>query len=274
MSKSVRVGAVALMLLSTAALGLPQEPPVAYERLLLPVVVSSALPGEYGSSWLTQVTITNGAAEPVSIFPYGVSNVCSACPQQPMTPAKRTFFAMVPVDRTYDRGTFLYVDRAHLSDVQITLMLKEMSRPDTWGTALPVVMEESFSQATIHLNEIPTTTQFRTTIRIYGLEPLDQTAVRLQLYGCGDALQPAPFEDPLLGETEFVLSIPAAPILQPTLFPAYLELRGTDVIGPAANFSRVRLALTPLTPGKRIWAFASVVDNVTQQVTILTPSGR
>jgi hypothetical protein len=93
---------------------------------------------------------------------------------------------------------------------------------------------------------------FRTTLRVYGLEAGDVRIELLPWY--------APQSDAFVTRT-IALSAPQDP------FPAFAQLDLQREF-PSIQDGAVRIRITPLGP--RVWAFATVTQNQTNEVTVIT----
>ena len=246
-----------------------------YARVLLPIVLKEPLSGDQGSLWTTEFSLTNTAQVGVNVFPYSTNTTCGEC-SPPAIPPGSSLRLPVVTDVSPLRGTFLYIDRAHLQDVHLSLRVRDLSRAtESWGTSLPIVGEERFVSDTLTIVDIPTGAQFRQTLRIYGLDGSDPTPVQIKLYGRDEsATDPAAArKDVLLGQMNTVLAIdPTQVFLVNKDRPAFAEIRSLNAIADITGYKRIRIDVAPLATAKRIWAFVSVTANSTQHVTILEPS--
>jgi hypothetical protein len=247
---------------------------VQYTRVLVPVVIGTPTPGALGSMWTTEFVITNSAPASVSVFPLFLGGVtCDACTGSVLSP-NSTARPFIQTDVPGNRGTFLYVDRGLVTQVAMSLRVRDLSRAlETYGTSIPVVQEDRFVARTLTINDIPATSEFRQTLRIYGLDTGDATPVIVRLFGRRPASSDNPFGetvDVLLGERMFILSTVPSPSTYPTR-PAFLEIGGLDPLGGAQGYPTTRIDVIPASEGKRLWAFVSVTNNTTQHVTALEP---
>lgn len=247
---------------------------VTYDRVLLPMVLESPLPGANGSLWVTALTITNTATEAVSVFPYFGTQTCDGC-STPLLAANSSVSPFLAIAPGRALGNFLYVDDAHRQDVKVSLRARDLSRASmTWGTTMPVVPDEAF-RSHVTVTDIPVSMAFRQTIRIYGSDALDPTPVRVTMYGRSvDAANPTTAtQDVILGNRDLILQTnPDQAFLEYPAWPSYLEFGGLGSIGSTNGFDTVRLDFVSLATGKRIWAFVSVTNNETQHVTVLQPN--
>lgn len=261
---------IVALFVATAVHG--QMPGLIYERLLLPTVIGQPELGLFGSQWVTIATLTNTAQVPVSVYPYAIGNGGVEPNFTPPLSPNTTIRPTLVGDRPGYRGTFLFVDRAHISDVSLVLRARDLSRASsTYGTAMPVVPEEEFTNGTVSLNDIPVDTNFRSTLRVYSLDSSRATTVRLTLYGV--TIDPVePHADTSLGTVELRLrdlstSLPANTVA----IPGFLEVVNVDEIMPS-SFRQLRIDVQPVDGASRIWAFVTVTHNDTQHVTVIAPS--
>jgi hypothetical protein len=244
-----------------------------YERVLLPVYVNpnNPRPGINGSLWITRVTITNRANAQVSVYPYVQAVICCGGGVWPPILPNSSFSPLEVPFASDTRGPFVYVDRAYIDDVQITLRTQDVSREaETLGTVIPVARETDFTGKTFTLNDIPVSDQFRQTLRVYGFDAEDATPIRLQLYGLAEVSEPHG-SDELLGQFDIQLRPSTFDKVSRPPYPAYLEITNLGLIGSTKAYARVRVDVAPLVPDRKLWAFASITHNQTQHVTIITP---
>ena len=74
----------------------------------------------------------------------------------------------------------------------------------------------------------------------------------------------------LLSEQTLPLMVPPSGIRE--FVPDYLQVNLDQ--SAYAPWQRIMLEIVPATEGMRIWSFASVTNNVTQQITTITPQPR
>lgn len=259
---------VALAFLPAASV-VAQEAGVDYTRVLLPIVSPAPTPGLNGSAWVTMLSILNNNDVPVSVYPYRYTDTfCTGC-GVPRMPPGITFSPDVGADSPQQHGAFLFVDSRFINSIQITLRAHDLSRDATsFGTLLPVVREASFRRDRISLTNLPVTSTFRYTIRVYSLGSLTPASARIRVYGLHPEQKLAQIPDAKLGEVTLALTPPASPA---SFRPAYLELSGVNSFAGTQNYDSIRVDVEPVESGVLLWAFASVTNNTTQQVTIIEP---
>lgn len=170
----------------------------------------------------------------------------------------------------------MYVAREGAQDVQFALRVRDLSRQsESWGAEVPVVRERDYRTSTFDLVDVPLLSSFRPTIRVYDVDPDRGAAqVRIRIYGTTHRTMPfEPFPnaappDKLVFETtrDFSYTAIGTGVLN---YPGYFEL--ADIRSLAPGFATARIEIEPLTQGHRYWAMASITNNDTQQVTLVTP---
>ena len=223
----------------------------AEERVLLPVHVD--IQGAFGSRFATDLAIHNFSE--VDAVVRGVDVFCplSGCvdpdPNLSGIPAGRTVDDFSPAGSP---GRILLVpDNAQL---EYALRARDYSRDEfSAGVDIPVVPERAFiSRPFSLLNVFSGDFQFRSHLRIYGLA---QTAVlvRFVRQSGGEVLH----------EQIVELSTPDS-----EFDPAFYEI--TQL--PLSGLTPYRIELSSLSPDQPIWAFVSMTNNITQEITLATPS--
>ena len=247
-------------------------------RFLLPVS-DGRVPGALGSLWKAELVAHNHSNSSVV-----VSECCCAIPEGCGShSANSTFFPGLFRLNPND-GAFMYVSDP--AAVTFSLRIRDVSRDsETWGTSIPVVPPWGAFTSTLHLIDVTVDSRFRSALRIYDFDSLgpDSTQVRVRIYDmCG--LSPIDVHcstTPLVDQTMSLVprettTTPSRPamIMLPDLvaaFPVLSRVKPTILAGsdrPAA----VRIEIDPITAGLRFWAFASVTNNATQQVTVIAPN--
>lgn len=236
---------VALLAMSSAGSAAAQNPNI-FERVLVPISVS-LLPGAYGTIWSTELWYRNNSNLPVVVIPLAVSDYVPTIGLTVPLPIG-SFPAHAP-------GQILYVSRAGGDEVQFDLRLFNRADPQgAWGTKLPVVRESEFADV-VSLINIPTGAEFRSALRVYGLPDgsVSGETVRVRIYAYDEQLM-VDVDMPLKGVPRYGAIL--------SLTDSFPELRQVD---------RVRVHAELRSGGAKIWAFASVVANSTQSVSIVTP---
>lgn len=265
-SRRLKVFLVALL---TAGALVAQTP--TYEKILLPVVANEPLHGAFGSSWTTDIWVLNMGPGLLGVG--GIAWTCflpECADPAALTPGV-TFRPRVLDPEEGLQGTFVH-PVAGLSDrLSFGLRFRDTSRPSqTWGTELPAVREAAFRSDKVSLIDIPLTAGFRQVLRIYELDGEEREAlVRVRMYRLRlENREPNGTPDQLLGQAVVGLRFPP---IRPDAHPGYAAVSDLSTIAPLGNAERVRLEIEPVTPGLRLWAFVTIVNNETQHATVITP---
>jgi hypothetical protein len=223
----------------------------AFERVLVPIFMPPVR-GPFGSEFRTLVYATNSSNRPGErALLYGLDTTCflalpvvgpedarvldpgETLELQPDCSTGPAIFFMVPKP-TADRVTF----NARVFDTSRGVL--------THGTEIPIVRPNEFKNGRLVLVAVPLDERFRNTLRIYSDRPTTVT-VTYQA-----EVRTVPLQ---AGRTPFE--------------PAYAALgnfpRQTPNIEPLAN---VRIEAPDGVP---IWAFVSVTNNTSQEITIVSP---
>ncbi|MEO8218357.1 MAG: hypothetical protein ABI718_14850 [Acidobacteriota bacterium] len=235
---------------------------IVYKRFLLPTVLPpEGVPGSFGSLWKTSLLMRNDADEAVSITYYAWGCTIGLCPPPPPTPKGLTFhpriYGLAPA-----YGVWMRVDERFADQVHFELRVQDQTRQSAhFGTDIPVVAEDHFA-STVSLLGIPVTADFRVLLRIYGTRP---GRVRLRYYRINPVLD-LPFGADVLLRTDEVPLIKPPENFSPDIDPdtAVVPLTGL-------NADQATVAIDALD-GQRIWGYASITHNETQNVTLITPN--
>ncbi|HEX6085518.1 MAG TPA: IPT/TIG domain-containing protein [Thermoanaerobaculia bacterium] len=241
-----------------------------YEQYLVPIT-GETLPGAHGSLWKGELTLFNGSTYRAAILgPFDAAT--RLAPPEPVhvsVDAGATIKpALLPSGST--AGAFIYVPRPADPRVRTSLRIRDLSHnAGNWGTEIPIVASDEFTSS-VTLLDIPTDARFRATLRLYQRGPFGGLTSRVRVYVPERAEPVAQF--PLRSHAPFPPD-PNDPFL---FYPAYAQLDLlTDAVRAAGPVIRVEVdtgvgvATTP--PPPLIWAFVSVTNNETQQVTVMTP---
>jgi hypothetical protein len=249
------------------------ESAIEYEKVLLPIVLSQQLPGAFGSVWTSEFWLRNDGSQPVDVQGYIWCGVCfDPSPPPPAVPPNVTFRPRLYDEPPGLQGFFLLVDRRYASDVAFSLRVRDLSRQSmTWGTEVPVVRKEQFRSGKLSLIDVPTGSGFRQVLRIYDLDGSRVAQITIRIYKVNpDRTLPFPDPDPLLGSAVRSFRIPSPNVA--AIYPGYIEVADLNAIAPLSGTERVRIEIEPVTPGLQYWAFAAVVNNDTQHLTVISPN--
>jgi len=236
-----------------------------YERRLLPIQleVTEGIPGANGSLWRTFLVGRNESDERVRVV-QNPSSDCQigGCPPEDAGP--RISFIPQIFAASQHPGAFVYLEKPGADKVFLNLRVQDLSRQSqTWGTEIPVLRERDFYSSAFQLLNTPTSSEFRTNLRIYDFDGRNGTEARVTIF---------PVSDNSVLSSEVVRLIAPASVGGEPSFPAYAEITSLTSKHPQiVNARRVRIEIEPMTPGAKIWAFVAITNNDTQHVTLITP---
>ena len=262
----------ATILLAAHALAVTPPP---YQRVLVPISVAD-VPGANGALWTAELWGFNGNGtdnivhvEPLPCLVIAMSRCATAFA---LPPGRST--RVLPYGTPPAPGVLMLIP-THLAErTSFTLHVRDLTRQsDSWGVQIPVVRERDFFTGPTHMTNIPFGSDYRQTLRIYAIldGPLSaQFRVKLfQVTGSTD--------DRLL--TDQVITIDPPPVPPPNQIPSPLvQLTLTDLfLIEIAGVNRVRVTIEPATeptalrPPVPYWAFVSITNNRTNDVTTVVP---
>jgi hypothetical protein len=242
--------------------------PVGYTRFLVPITTVN-VHGAHGSIWSSEWKVFNGGSNRVSVLgPFEFIFLSPPVQDNEVAP-NQTKTLVVDHSTITSDGAFVYVRDADVEGLSMSLRVRDTSvNAQSFGANIPIVRDEDF-KARIHLIDIPTDPQYRAMLRIYSAEKQSQW-VHIAIY-TPDGTQPIEEHDVQLQMRDIDIHIAEEPAVQP----AYAQL---NPISPAvrAAGSRFRVEISTGSPAlpyvpTPIWAFISVSNNETQQVTTITP---
>lgn len=227
----------------------------AFERILFPVLFDA--PGAGGSLWRSEAAVSNPNPYYVENFNTIESIVCITYPcGERLNPG-----AYIRINGGgYPHGIALLVPRVEADDLDFSLRVRDVSREaEGFGTEVPVVREKDFAiDEEIALLEVPLDPRYRVKVRVYAYDPpetIESPSIRVV--------------DPVTNSVKATHSLTLSSCgdeLTCAATPAYAELD----LAPGAAGERVTLYVH-MPPGAPSWAFATVTNNTTQQVTVVTP---
>src|SRR5437867_2187990 len=138
-----RAACLSVLLLLVVGEARAELVPANFEKILLPIAGTGATPGAYGSLWMNDFWIFNGASA-FAIF--ADTTNCQVAPSPcidtwdvPANAQSRGDFLALNGDPP---GLLLYLDKRTSTTATINLRVQNMSREaETWGTELPLVRE-------------------------------------------------------------------------------------------------------------------------------------
>ena len=280
----MRITALVLVaLLHTAAVQAQNQPSIETDRVLL-VPVFFFGPGAHGSQWETSVSLASTSENTVTMPVPVLADPHDGCgpPTGQIEQHVRYFLCS---GYSSPSGLLLYVPYQILEDqLNVQARVRDLTRAaSSAGTEIPVVRESDFTVHDILLLDIPSDARFRTNLRIYGGMMYFSAESRFIHPGGKVFLE--------IHDSRDLRSFP--PLVQATL-----ELSAPETVSGSAHFVRPayysigdlvaaypQLATVPsytirIRPAQpltsppvdlTIWAFVTITNNETQEVTTVSP---
>jgi hypothetical protein len=231
-----------------------------FSKILLPIALPKAVPGAFGSQRKTDLSFFNKGDSTLAVDNV-VPCILALCVATLGLGPHVTFRMTAPEQSLSGNGTgqFVYADSTRWSDLVIHLRVRDLSRAAVnAGTEIPAVPESRAFTSKLELLAVPTAAPFRALVRIYDFDPAAGHAVVVRMF------QPNGKEDALVSEQLLFLS----PQANDRYYPGYAEVPVPAAIDVPGG---VRIEIAPATAGLRFWAMASITNNDTQHVTLVTP---
>jgi len=229
-----------------------------YERLLIPIAPSVVYCG-YDSRYETRLLLFNDATRPLERL--CVDNQCASLGAFEAKEVSGDSAGGLPLP------IFVYVPRAEAPSTGMSLLVEssQRSRPDERAfTELPIVRESDFRAVKMQFIGVRIDSDFRQTIRIFGLDPQAHGQVNMNVYSLetSELLHSCihdlwPLSSDLTAE-----GLPKRPSFG-------MECDMSEHIPTRGQ--KVRIELEPITPGLKYWAFISVTNNKTQHFYTIVP---
>jgi hypothetical protein len=182
-------------------------------------------------------------------------------------------YDIVPIEgRDGIPGSFLFIDEDQAENVRFGINVRDVSRQeDNLGVQIPVVRENEFRER-IELLRIPRDARYRYHLRIYSLQSGDVTVRTFEESSAIPNAETGVPDDLQLGVSTLNLRNTARQFV--TSYPSFGEittipgLSGGDD-GDDDDFVRIDVSAGP---GMRVWAFLTITNNVSQEVTVVSPN--
>jgi hypothetical protein len=221
-----------------------------FERVLVPVYAFG--PGAFGSNWTTEVTVLNSGFYDLEAY------------RRPIRVKGRSTM-ILDFGGSRAGGVLYFPPRDFSSQMQFGSLVRDTSRQaEDWGTEVTVVRESEFRKGTFSLLNIPVDSRFRQTLRIYDVDSVEGFA-RLSVYSMSTSALIAEKSIPLRSANPCKRFQPCA-----SDEPAMATIDLLTAFPEAADQDRVRIDIVG-DSSSRLWAFASVTNNQTQHVTVISP---
>jgi hypothetical protein len=253
----------------------PEDANGPFTRFLFPILQGD-VHGAFGSVWRAEAWFYYAGSEDASDGPTVIPlPFCRSSPScffvLHLEPVPMPF----PVEPSnFQKGSalLLHVESRFASNFTFSSRVRDLSRAgDSAGTSIPVVREDGITAQPVHLLNVSIAPKFRNMLRIYALPEVADPEVEVRYYGMPDFDLQVDL-NPVRTERVRLRTYPA--VQGYLVQPAIAEVVGFDTAPEVTGKTALWIDVVPITPGLRIWAFVSVTNNDTQQVTLITPDGR
>jgi hypothetical protein len=226
-----------------------------FDAILFPIF-TPAVHGAFGSEFHTEALVWNQGATPITLF--GIDTNCSLAdppvfPDYPFPLGSNASEVTLFTECSTSTGRLFYLPKGSGKSLAANLRVHDVSRQaESYGVEIPIVREQDFRTDRISLIGIPTDGRFRETLRIYSPHPAaSYVTVRI---GEGPSFP--------------VALTPGESIFEPSFASLNLPPFAAQLPPQPATF---RIVIDPPVEGMPIWAFITVTNNVTQEITTITP---
>jgi hypothetical protein len=251
------VGVVDVMVIDTDAI-LHTYSPFAFTPVLDQIIIPIAyqpIEANYGTRWASEISVFNDSDDTVPIDPELCNFIgfWSDCSQGARRVSPHSSMRIEPWSNQANYPELILRPPAdHVDNLHFTVRLRETSRdPDGPGTEIPVLRSRDFQRKQVWLTSIPTSTRFRSTLRVY-----------TRWYGVTVRVK-----DNATGELLKEWSIPR-------YYPTDSDPFGTVTIPGLLEAAEVRShekVRIEVEAGSPVWALLTLTDNQSQRVQIFTP---
>ena len=264
----------AVVILSFAPALAAQSAPL-WEKVLIPISIPWEIHGAYGSIWRSELVITNRSLAPIDVPGVWFSCPVGGCGHATLAAQSTVFASLNHLDAQASvPGEFLLVESGRFDDLALSLRIQDVSRQAlTWGTAIPAIHQDEAFHERLDLVNVPVDTRFRVHVRVYDFFPKPDRRVRLVGYEIDETVT-----DPLHAPQGFRQVFEVERSLTEynqrgweDFAIGYAQLDLAEVmIDPAVT--RIGITIEPMQDNVTFWGFASVTNNETQHVTVITPN--
>jgi len=236
---------------------------IAREQDLAPIAIDGVA-GPFGALWTTELWVHSDSDKDVALQPAVCSGLLGIfdCGGDRMI-VKANSARMLPAigQSPGAIGLFLYPPREVSAQISFDLRLVDRARLGS-GTSLPVVRESALRRGKLTMLNVPAdTVRVRKRLRIYSSYSAE---LIVRVYDLDTGRQ--------LAERQLFKALPTDPTGPPLLAATIDDDVFPNAAAAGATRLRVEVEQTPPPPGtSAFWAFISVTDNATQQVTVITP---
>ncbi len=235
-----------------------------FEPILIPIT-RTATPGAFNSQWKTETSMFINSGGALDLQPRNCTSTNCFSSTVPFNPY---LFGVLREPPPQFEGQFVYVPQGSAEDLRVHTRVYDDSQLDkSFGVEVPAVRPNDFTPANrgTVLLDVPLSPQFRHTLRIYDRDPTPGRRVVIFVRMMGDRT--------IRADISRIFTIPPDNSTGPfglPLRPGYIQF-SSDELPSLAGIDRIWYTIAPTDFTTRLWAFVSITNNTTQEVTIITP---
>ena len=219
-------------------------------------------PGQFGSQWRTEVIVVNGMEHNVDGRGVRFNITCpipEGCESDRVPPKERGYVT----GPESARGLLLHLPADGADRVGFTAHFGEGDRR---SYVLPIVRERDFRTDAFGMADVPFNGPFRSTLRIYSPDPLDEQYVIVRAIPSHTPFAVPTAVQVITLESDIPTSLPLRPAF------AQLVLQ-RDFPQITSGTMRIEIEPVPRLDGRipRLWAFVTVTFNDRNDVVVIVP---
>lgn len=263
----MRNWSIAVLLITIAAVTRGAE-----TRVLVPIYFEQPVAGAFGSLWEMRFAVHNASPSEYMIAGCAATPANLGCPaillgdeQLHPNETHTTLPARYPRPSNGVSGAVIYLGSSDqtadaVNDLSFELRVTDLSRTATnAGTEVPVVRERAFRSSRVEILDVPSDPRFRSVLRLFEMN-LDNAGFVVRVFDQATNV--------ILLEKQVTTATPPQGVVR--FQPGFAQVSDLTAGASAAN-SNVRVEIRPLTAGVAFWAYVSVTNNESQQVTLVSP---
>ncbi|MDQ3282467.1 MAG: hypothetical protein M3Q69_13785 [Acidobacteriota bacterium] len=247
--------------------------PLPLTRFFVPFYMQP-IDGANGSRWAVETWLYSRAEEFVVVAPTPGDCGPVMCMSSRAVYAGEQPSFFIPYQNV-PTGLLVHVRGTHANEVVIESKIRDISRNQaSAGVEVPVVREDRFSAGALTLLNVPLDPRFRALLRVYALPEAPSREVEIRYLRMPPLQNDSEHHDVVVLRAERrSLQAPPAPAYPygAEYLTPYLEIPSLASVPGVAGESSIWIEIRPVSPGLRIWAFVSITNNETQEVTLVTP---
>ncbi len=242
-----------------------------YEQVLVPIT-STDIAGLNGSRWITDSMIANTSSEDADVLGPYLSPIASPPVAVALRLPAGSLMTLPPPQALAPQpgreGELLGVPRVLGRKIAFNSRVHDTSRQaQTWGTELPIVRENEFGDSLMLLN-VPGDSRYRLLLRIYTRTSAADVRVRADVLATLIPILDPPSFGPLF---ERVIHLDAPVASGAGAIASFGRPGYVQVTIPTLGVPMQIKVSAESGSANNIWAFISITNNDTQDVTLVTP---